>query len=352
MKKIITAVAAVAMAASVFAVDFSAAIKMNGSLFDMKFVEGAKPSALKLQEPKARKPHGQTGIDLNVSGDKAGAAIFIGNGYGGSSALAYQDFQLWLKPVDMVKINLGALDYCINKESIDYAGCINGMGAWGFALDITPVDGLAINLLANSNKGLYSGSPWLNAGKVGTTGAFVKYSADFGTLGVAAVYGTTNADTTVPNYDKVLALSTGYSGNFNPISLFADFTADLDLAEGAANVLKDLKADLFVKASVDAFGFAAYVDTTIDPNVKKDGVSLGAKAKVSYNLGSATPYLYVKCPNVMDETFQMEIKPGVNFNIGAAGCEVAVDIQNIYDKDNNAKCDWSLSVPFGITLSF
>ncbi len=339
MKKIITAVAAVAMAASAFAVDFSAAIKMNGSLFDMTFVEGAKPSALKLEQPKAQKGHGQTGIDLNVSADKAGASLNIGNGYGGTSTLAYQGYKLWVSPVDGVKLNLGGLDYNLNKESLDYAGCINGTGSEGFGLDVS-VAGFTANVVLNPG----FGKSWIDNGVVGSTAVYAKYNAGAaGTIGLAWL-GTPEEKSFENN-----TISLGYSNAFGPVSMFADVALDLQSGEKA---LKDVKADLFVKANVDAFGVAAYIVTTIDPNKEADGVSLGAKAKLSYNLGAATPYLYVKAPNFLGKPYQMEIKPGVNFNIGAAGCEVAVDIQNLHDKDKNPNCDWKVSVPFGVSLSF
>ena len=76
MKKIVGILSAAAvLAASVFALDASAAIKFNGSLFDVNFAENAKPKFIKVEEPKAQKGHGQTGIDLNVSTDKAGASL-------------------------------------------------------------------------------------------------------------------------------------------------------------------------------------------------------------------------------------------------------------------------------------
>ena len=335
MKKIVGILSAAAvLAASVFAADVSAAIKFNGSLFDVKFAENAKPQFIKVEEPKAQKGHGQTGIDLNVSTDKAGASLIIGNGYGGTPTTSYQGYKLWVKPVDAIKINLGNLDYCLNKESIDYAGCLNGAGDSGLSADIT-VSGLTINLILNPgiNKNWYDGEV------LGNTAVMVKYGADFGTIGAAWI-GAPDTEAEVKKSFATNTLSVGYSNTFGGVSMFAD--AALIITDKLTNV----KADAFAKGNVDAFGYAAYVDFDFDVvSSKVSGVQ--AKAKLTYALDSFTPYLYVKNGNILADKFLMTVKPGVTFNIGAASVDIAADFTISAEKGGSA-----LSVPFGVSMGF
>lgn len=288
MKKIVGILAAVAMAASLFAVDISAALKFNGSLFDMTFADGAKPSALTLKHPEGRKPWGQTGIDLNVSADKAGATMSIEN----TGSIC--DYKMWIQPIDALKINFGSLDYCLNKESIDYAGCLNGAGSQGIAADIT-AGGFTLNLIFNPGYG----NAWFDGTTVKNTAVMAKYGADFGTIGLAWIAEAVETKSFGKN-----TISVGYSNNFNGISMFVDAAMILGTS------LSNIKADLFVKGNADAFGYAAYVDFDFDA-VNSKVASVGAKAKLTYALDACTPYLYVKAANVLANPFEMTIKPGV-----------------------------------------
>ena len=359
MKKIVGILAGAAvLASSVFALDASAAIKFNGSLFDLSFADGAKPTAIKLEEPKAQKGHGQTGIDLNVSTDLAGATLIIGNGYGGNNNISYQGYKLWVKPADAVKVNFGMLDYCLNKESIDYAGCINGTGSEGIAADIT-VNALTINLILNPG----FNNPWFDGSVIGNTAVMAKYAADFGTIGVAfigepqkavaakaASFKFDEATGTIKAVPAVAAaegksfakntISVGYSNNFDAVSMFADVAMVL------TTELTNIKADAFAKGSVDAFSYAAYADFDFDVKASKVD-AIDAKAKLSYALDACTPYLYVKGDNIQKDV-EITVKPGVNFNIGAAGVEIAAEVK--IPTAEGAK--GSLSVPFGVNLGF
>lgn len=312
MKKIVGILAAVAMAGSLFAVDMSAALKFNGTLFN-----STDKSALTLKAPEGRKPWGQTGIDLNVSADKAGATMNIDN------AGTVVGYKMYVQPIDAVKINLGDLDYCLNKESIDWSGCINGAGGKGFGIDITPVAGLTLNVVLNPEYG----NAWFKDSKVGNTNVYAKFASDAGTFGAALL--------SSENFKKN-TISAGYSNNIAGVNMFADVAFVL------ADELTNIKADLFANGSVDAFGYACYVD--FDQDMSAEKTAIGAKAKFTYNVGSCTPYLYVKCANVMADSFAMTVKPGVNFNIGAAGVEIAADI-SIADKT-------TVTVPFGVSVNF
>ncbi|MCQ2582948.1 MAG: hypothetical protein MJ160_03475 [Treponema sp.] len=313
MKKIVGILAAAAMAGSLFAVDMSAALKFNGSIFN-----SADKTVMSLEQPKAQKGHGQTGIDLTVSADKAGATLILGNGYGGGNSVNYEGFKMWVQPADFLKINLGELDYCLNKESIDYAGCLNGAGGQGFGIDITPVDGLTLNVVLNPGYGA-----WMTDGAAEGTNVYAKYATDAGTFGVAYLGSNNFADNKV---------SASYSNNFSGVDMFADFAYGIEA--------KAINADLFVKGNADAFGYAVYVDF----GYVADTASLGAKGKFTYNMGSCTPYVYVKCANFMADPFAMTLKPGVNFNIGAAGVEIAADV--------SIGSTTSVNIPFGISLNF
>ncbi len=310
-------IAAVAMAASMFAVDISAQLKFDGSLLDMSFDDASKASAIKVNTPSGRKPWDGTGIDLNVSADKAGAAINI------DATGTVVGRSMWCKPADAVTLKLGDLDYSINKESIDWAGSLNAAGSNGVAADIA-AGGLTINLLLNPG---YD-TAWFANKKVNDTAAYVKYGADFGTIGFAWI-GT--------GAMKNHTISAGYNGTFGGVNLFTD------AAFVMADKQKNVKADLFVKGAADAFGYAAYADFDFDIN-KSDVAGVSAKTKLTYALDGCTMYLYLKDANLLAKDFAMTVKPGVNFNIGSAAVEVAA----AFDIAKTTK----LSVPFNVKLGF
>ena len=170
MKKIVGIIAAVAMAASVFAVDFSANVKVEGSLFDMAFADGAKPSALSVSKAAGGMYWGSR-FQTAFYGDKAGAQFAIG----GELGWGWQGASVWVQPSDMVKITFLNTDSKLN-QIFDYSGdeaTFKAEGSWNF--ELKPVYGLTFNFVLVS--------PWLKNGVIGDTGFVAKYAADFGTIG-------------------------------------------------------------------------------------------------------------------------------------------------------------------------
>ena len=312
MKKIITAVAAVAMATSMFAVDFGAAIKIKGDLFNMPLKEGAKASILSVKKAENRPSWGDSGISLNVAADKCGAHWEI------DASGSMVNGSIWLQPVDMVKVTLGNTDTGYNTETIDYTK-INSLGGYGVMCEIKPVEGLSIVADLISGEGGF----WVKDQKVGTTIGKVSYSADFGSINASVLYDGT--DTTV---------GAGYAGTFGSVSV----------APAVAVKLADkttITADTFVTANVDALLVKAYAKFV---NSDKNN-DLGAKLFVQYAMGGAKPYLKVTSDDFIADTVAVTVKPGAEFGVGSAWCDFGVQID--IKKDAN-----KLSVPFYVNMNF
>ncbi len=310
-------IAAVTMAASMFAVDLSAQLKFDGSLLDMSFDDASKASAITVNKPSGRKPWDATGLDFAVSGEKAGATINLD---ASGSAVGYS---LWTKVSDNVTVKLGDLDYNWNVETIDWGGKINGAGSNGVACDIN-AGAFSASVLLNPG----FGNAWFANKNINDTAVYVKYGADFGTLGLAYI-GKPSA--------KAHNISAGYKGNFGGVGLFTD------VAFAIADKQQDVKADVFVNGNADAFGYAAYAQMDYDVTGSKVA-NVQALAKFTYALDGFTPYLYLKDGDLLAKDFAATIKPGVTFSLGGAAADVAVAI-------NVAKTT-SISVPFSVKLAY
>ena len=138
---------------------------------------------------------------------------------------------------------------------------------------------------------------------------------------------------------KKTSIAAGYKNTFGDITMFAD----------AAVYLKE-KANAFaVDADVvyakDALNAQAYVkfDAPFE-GMKKETINVTTLAKVSYNLGSVTPYLYFKDANILASDFACTIKPGVTGSVGIMNYEVAAQF-DIAKKVN-------ISVPVNFAVNF
>ena len=165
MKKIITAVAAVAMAASMFAVDFAANVHGWTDLFNMDLAtDGAKPSFMGVRDPFDRKfAWSSTGIGVSFNGDRGGASFEL-NG----RDVAVENVKVYAQPMDALKITVGAIGLASNCETIDYTKLSAYEGKEGWALDITPIDGLSINtMLVTGAARSWGWAFWGKDGKIG-----------------------------------------------------------------------------------------------------------------------------------------------------------------------------------------
>ena len=317
-------IAAIAMAASIFAVDFSAMIHGWTDLFNMDLAtEGAKPNIMGVRDPFDREfAWYSTGIGLSVNADKCGGSFELDN-----RDLTVKNVKAYVQPLDALKITVGKIGLSSNVETIDYTK-LSDYNAEGWAFDITPVEGLSINtMLVTGEARGWGWAFWGKDGKIGQTVAKIGYSADFG-----SVFGMVDYE------DPVTNLTAGYSGSFGNISAFADVA--FKLADNA----KELGVDAFVDGHADAFGYKVYAKFVRGLDAETN--ELLAKVRVQYAIDAGTLYCGVRIPNALADEFPVQIYPGFEFNIGAASIDAGVQFNMNTDADAkySAKA-MSISVP-------
>ncbi len=378
MKKIITAVAAMAMAASAFAVDFSAGTKISGEILRVDGKNTVKEKDATGKEVLVEKPtttslfsqkndshsYANPNMAFSVSGDKAGAAFKITSD--GADAILLKDQSIWFKPFDMLKVTVGGYDVALNKETIDWTESFTGLGGSGFLAQLN-VSGFGLDLgLNNGNDKVLTTKKVDGQAVTELKNVFAKasYSADFGTVGAfvnlnrtCASYEAkagTHYNAKYTGSDKVVSgveFGAGYKGSFGPVTAFAQ--ADAYMYDGK---MKWIRPEVFATGNVDAFSFGAFVAPTIFVDkANADGTNSDAMmevvAKVSYNLGGITPYAYFKDVNVLaKDGFTSTTKVGITGSVGSMGYNLGCQIDTGVDAAKNGKV--SFAVPFELTMSF
>jgi hypothetical protein len=316
MKKIVGIIAALAMAGAVFAVDVASMIHGWTDLLSMDLAaDNAKPAFLGVRDPFDRQyAWYSTGIKFSVAADKCGGSFEVNH-----RDAEVMSVNAYVQPTDAVKIAVGKIGLATNAETIDYTKLrAFDDGKEGWAIDLTPVDGLTINtmLVTGAARG-WGWAFWGQNGKIGETGIKIGYSADFGSVFALVDYA-----------DPVTDISAGYSGNFGGIGIFADFA--YTMKENA----NELGVDLFVDGHADAFGYKVYVKFArgLDTEVNQ----LCAKFRGSFALDFGNAYLRVVTVNALADEFPIQVQPGLEFNIGAASLDVGFqfDMNSDFDSTN------------------
>ena len=315
MKKIVGIIAALAMAGAVFAVDIATMIHGWTDLLSMDLAtDGAKPSFLGVRDPFDRQyAWYSTGIKFSVAADKCGGSFEVNH-----RDAEVMSVNAYVQPTDAVKIAVGKIGLQSNTETIDYTKLRAFEDREGWAIDLTPVDGLTINtmLVTGAARG-WGWAFWGSNGKIGETVAKIGYSADFGSVFALIDYA-----------DPVTDISAGYSGNFGGVGIFADFAYTM------ADNANSLGVDLFVDGHADAFGYKVYVkfERGLDTEVNQ----LCAKFRGSFALDFGNAYLRVVTVNALADEFPIQVQPGLEFNIGAASLDVGFqfDMNSDFDSTN------------------
>jgi len=316
MKKIVGIIAALAMAGAVFAVDIASMIHGWTDLLSMDLAtEGSKPAFLGVRDPFDRQyAWYSTGIKFSVAADKCGGSFEVNH-----RDAEVMSVNAYVQPTDAVKIAVGKIGLATNAETIDYTKLrAFDDGKEGWAIDLTPVDGLTINtMLVTGNARGWGWAFWGQNGKIGETGVKIGYSADFGSVFALIDYA-----------DPVTDISAGYSGNFGGVGIFADFAYTMKENDNSLGV------DLFVDGHADAFGYKVYVKFArgLDTEVNQ----LCAKFRGSFALDFGNAYLRVVTVNALADDFPIQVQPGLEFNIGAASLDVGFqfDMNSDFDSTN------------------
>jgi len=333
MKKIVGIIAAVAMAASVFAVDFSAGFQLKGNLFT--YANGGDMSALDLNTGNSKddKP-----FVFSVSGDRAGGQLklFTSEGQTSNTAVEFdaQALNIWFKPFDSVRIDLGNTDIGLNVEHVTWwRGKTYGSDDWGYKATFN-ADAVEVALFLSAN-----GTAWFSK-TAGTTALAelalkASYNADFGNI--AVIFDAKN------KFDT-LAFGAVYSGSFGSSSFFTDFVFE----KGATN---GIKFDVDYQFSADAIAVELYTGVwATDISNFSDTMAIPLFIKASYALNGGSLYAKFMSGKVnkmdVNDPFKGQshnVEVGYDGNLGAISYEVAANY-NITTK--------GFSVPFWVRLSF
>ncbi len=377
MKKIVGIIAAVAMAASVFAVDFSAGFQLKGNLFSYSD-DGVKALDLNTGNSKDDKP-----FIFSVNGDRAGGQLklFTNEAVTANDAVEFdaQALNIWFKPFDGLRIDLGNSDFGLNCEQITWwRGKLYGTDDWGFkatynkdAFEVAlflsaknaPFFANTVTIAGdNAYKAAYDAAlagitdpteAQINAAKdagdaakalalaagdkeslMGEMALKLGYNADFGNI--SAIFDATS------KFD-VLKFGAGYKGSFGASSIFADVL----FTKAAAN---GLGFDVDYKYSADALTIELYAGIIAgDISNFSDTMIVPLMAKVNYSLNGGALYAKFVSNDVthtdvkVDGYKATEIEAGYDGNLGAIAYNVALNY-NMGDK--------VFAVPFWVRLSF
>lgn len=386
--------AVAAMATSMFAADVAATVQMEGSL-----AGGDKDSTYIWKLNKKDQKDADAAI-ISVSGDKAGAQFQLWYNYNAgkeadivieepkawetaeldgkmvsiTGGLQIRNTNVWFKPIDMLKVTVGdvssgawfgnTLDYWKNpvggkKDDFNSWGAkyssfatVEGCGVMA---ELTPIEGLVINGGITAGVGNSFVTIAHNSGNatVAAYGVGAKYT--LGNLPLTA--GVTFRDS---GKDEVKLLSVGvmYGGAYAD-GFHTSINARLRMNEGNAGKLDGITIDNYFRFGAGALAACLRAPVTIrTANTDADPSYMVFSAKVSYGLGTFTPYLLFGSDldnnnaivlTKFADTFQMQIQPGVTCNVGSCALDVAARI-NIADKAANNAVSWS--IPFTAKVSF
>jgi hypothetical protein len=354
MKKIVGIIAAVAMATSVFAADVSAKVNLLGSVFNWK--QDGNLHVLGIAEG------GQgwnPSFAMTVSGDKAGASMKF-NDPEAAGAVSNVNYNLWFKPIDALKIQVGQWDTNLNQEKIDWSNTATGIDKNGVALCLNTngfeLDAFFVTGWSGGNFGWNRNDNvkgWINKtgdadAVIGETYIKAAYGADFGSISAYADLKTAEKDGpswaggTDAAYEG-MDFGFGYANTFGSVNTFFNGIVGFGPKGTDKNQFGIFRGEAYVSTNIDAFGISAFIvggfkqkdvitniaqDKLANVQLAYDGAFVGFTAKFTYGINGYTPYLYLKEDNFMkDGDFAMEIKPGVTFNVGTCALDIALDIK-------------------------
>ena len=319
------------MLTSVFAVDFTAGFQLKGEV--LSYNGGTKDiNVFKLvhENSKDDKP-----FIFSVSSEKAGGTLKFYDDASGDIVANY--WNIWFKPLDMLKIDLGNQSASLNCETITYwMGKVLGTSDWGIKATFN-FDALSISAMLNAKDGYWASKPNKGEFSLGETALYASYGADFGTISALFV-----AKDTFEN----IAIGAGYKNTFGSITMFAD--AAFNYVKGKENTLT---VDADVKYAQDALSAEAYVKWTAADieNIKKDTMDIMLQAKVGYNVSGGTVYVKFVDKDVLNflkESNLDTLELGFDGYMGAMSYNIAAKVSSSWAGKIN------FSVPFWVRLGF
>ncbi len=365
--------AALACAASMFAVDISSTVKMDATLAK-KNGDNADFLTLNSKDQKDG-----DALIFSANGEKAGAQFQLWYNYNGKDKLSAEttakaksekdltlvytttvagtlqvrNVNLWFKPVDMLKVNVGDTSISSYKERIFWWHGVYGAapGTWGaFGGDYLAGNGVKVEL--NPIEGLsLAGAILPGVGKAWVTSGVDGYGA----YAASAKYAFGPASATVIFADKGKGEQKllGIGGDFSSNGFYAFANVTLNMKDGVQGVA----IDNYEEYSTGALKVQAHLPVVIYKDSADWKVGMYATLKASYGIGGFTPYFLATTePDgdngwVLDSTFgdkfAMTFQPGVTFSVGSASFDVAFRA-DVTKADGLA--DWKVPVAISVGL--
>ncbi len=347
MKKIVGILSAAAvLATSVFALDISAMIQLDGNLAT---IADGTFNAIELNEWD---PQGTSDFvwKFDVNADKAGATVFSyapGSHNVKSDSQNVQEWNLWFKPVDNIKVTVGNIYYGSCQPHFGWWAKVIDHADYGFQSDFD-FGAFKLNAgIGSAYAGLWSagayntywfdksyvglrklGEFWLGGSYtidgIGTFGGSINRGAKVNPHGFAQ---TQQWGATPMAFDVYYSNQPwGQTGYFADLALVMkennpyggsedDFGLALDRLTG--QLYFEFHADAITLYVIDVLelNFAENADMDTNPKIFKDGFEL----KAQYALDAITPYIQIDGYGVMDSS--LGVKLGVGFNVGTCAID-------------------------------
>ena len=379
MKKIVTTIAALAMAVSMFAADFSATVQVKGDVAYGKSVDGKSEFGLLGVENTAQKDNDL--LELNYAGDKAGAFVrFWTTGDFADQPLNVRALKLWFEPAAGVKITLGNNELALYKEQLDWwkvpcgASLAEFSGwdgrwqagaafheTWGSTIEVTAIDGLYLGLGAASSFFTKAGEADAVIGKWGAVakysingmsfGAAYKNAGNFNLLTVGADYSKDAFYGMIEGKIRFDSSSAGYDGSVGNDKL-AGITIDNYFAYNINGINIQLTAPVTLRGflnkddKTDASYMTLRAKVTIPVDAFSVYVLLGSDE--GFTCGpAASPAATVWVFDNFADNFNFYGKVGASLNVGV--CALDLGAEFAYDKPSKT---FAWAIPFTTKVAF
>ena len=365
MKKIVGILSAAAvLATSVFALDISAMIQLDGSI--AKFGK----DTVKVLELNPWDPQGTSDYvwRFDVAGDQAGATVYnYSKGDGNNVAFEnVAEWSIWLKPIDVLKVTVGNIYFGTQSPRFGWWAKTVENAKYGFQCDL---DFGPLQITAGLG-GPYQG-PWGDDGsnkywfdkdyvglrKLGQFWVGGSYNVDgIGTFGASVNRGAAVNPHGFPGWlgSTPLAIDVYYANMpWGETSWFADVALVFKeknpwggTEEDFGLEIERLTSQLYFEFHLDAFTLYVVdvlnVQLDSDNDVFKDGFEL----KAQYALDSFIPYVQLNGYDIMDSA--LGVRLGVGFDVGACNIDLAVQTDLGWADDFGV----TVGVPIEFTLNF
>ncbi|MCH5294201.1 MAG: hypothetical protein J1E07_10750 [Treponema sp.] len=377
MKKIISGIAALALAASVFAVDFSANVQIKGDVAGFKFEDDKSTITLFGFDNTDQKDDDL--LTVSFAGDNAGAYFRFYTKAASDVGLTVRGIKVWFQPIEWLKVSVGNVDAGLYTERVNWwkvpcGASLNDFNSWngrwasgavlhegfGALVELTPIDGLWVAAGVSSG----AGNNWFTKQSdvdavITQYGVGAKYQiVDIVSAGVAF------RDTGTGNW-KLLTVGADFGNWGTPY--YAFLQGKLRFEKGSDWKLGGVTIDNYLSYN---FGFMK-LEGTIPVTIRLSGDDwdpsyMTARIKATIPLDALSLYFVVGSDEGLNngpvssvgktvwtlndkfgDNLNIYANVGLNFNVGSANLDCGVEFA--YDK---AAKTTVIAVPFVAKVAF